>query len=147
MSKLFDLAIPAPARPKPRRERRREEELRAAPTAQAIWGCLLDHGADPLVLAALLRERVSPTERRCAYFDLVHQVGAPLADLVWDEAFCVREQMSRRAFPVGVREIAEAALGHAAGRHPRSHRRAGRPGRGTPGHAGFQHRLGSVRAR
>jgi Domain of unknown function (DUF4157) len=113
VSKLFDLALPAPAPPRPKRERqrRREEAPRATPTAQAIWSCLLDNGADPLVLASLLREQVSAHERRRAYYELVHQVGAELAQQAWDEAFSVRDQLSRRAFPVGVREIAEAALG------------------------------------
>jgi hypothetical protein len=112
VNKRFDLAIPGPTRPiRDTKKRRREEEPRPPPATQAIWSCLLDHGTDPLVLAALLRESVSVNDRRRAYYDLVRDVGPLLAEQAWEEAFAVRDRLSRRAFPVGVREIAEAALG------------------------------------
>ena len=73
-----------------------------------IWQQLLDAGADPLVLAALLQKDLSPAERRRAYLELVRDVGGPLASVVLAQA---APGVERRAFPVAIREIAETASG------------------------------------
>ena len=71
--------------------------MREPASARAIWSCLLEHGADPLVLAALLRDRVTPSERRRAYYDLIYQVGPVLAERVCLVAMAAVWLPARRA--------------------------------------------------
>ena len=90
MQRLFDHDVAAPARPQPLPRRVRaldEEQLLASGSPRAIWSMLLDRGADPLALAALLRQGLPPSERRRAYLELVRDLGASLASRLWDQAF------------------------------------------------------------
>ena len=113
MQRLFDHDVAVPARPRAQPDsKRRQDELQelASGAPQAIWSLLLDRGADPLALTMLLRDGVPPAERRRAYYELVRDLGAPLASRVWTEAFVVRG-LKRAALPSDAREVAQAALG------------------------------------
>src|SRR5262245_17605762 len=111
MSRLFDHDIAVPARPTLKtRVKRKEEELQlAAGAPQAIWSFLLDHGVDPVKLASLLRGNLSRRGRRRAFLELVRDLGAPLAEEVWQHAF--DPVLQRTPYPVAARELAETAVG------------------------------------
>src|SRR5258706_9281128 len=114
VSRLFDYDVRAP-RPAREREKRVAKVPALALPGDAptvIWRQLLDHGADPVAMAALLREGLGPGERDRAYFELVRAVGVTLARDAWERAFAAgAARTRRRAFPVEAREIAEAAVG------------------------------------
>ena len=91
-------------------KKRKDEELQlAAGAPQAIWSFLLDHGVDPVKMASLLRGNLSRSERRRAFLELVRDLGAPLAEEVWQHAF--DPVLQRTPFPVAARELAETAVG------------------------------------
>ena len=113
MQRLFDHDVATPARPKADpAQKRRELDLAelGSGAPQAIWALLLDRGADPLALAALLRDGVPASERRRAYLEMVRDLGPALAARVWTEAFVARG-LKRAALPSDARDVAEAALG------------------------------------
>ena len=110
MSRLFDHDVAQPTRPKAQAKRRRDRvegpELDAG-APRAIWAALLEHGADPAKLAALLRDGLPPSERRRAYLELVRDLGLERAQAVWTEAF----RPSPRALPEKLRALARATEG------------------------------------
>ena len=94
--------------------RRRDEglaQLQQTGAPRQLWELLLDHGADPVVLAGFLRDGLPPAERRRAYLALVRDLGVSFAGAVWERAFSSLQGLERRPFPVAARELAEAALG------------------------------------
>src|SRR5258706_11215426 len=112
MSRLFDLEAATPKQaPLPAKPKRKElEQLLPSGAPQLVWRTRLDHGADPIAIAALLRDHLPRAERRRAYLELVRDLGPRLAAGVWEHAF-PELPSERKVFPVGLREMAEAAIG------------------------------------
>src|SRR5215467_1001341 len=104
MSRLFDLevATPKPAQLPAKPKRKDLEQLLPTGAPQLVWRYLLDHGADPIAMAALLRDHLPRSERRRAYLELVRDLGPRLAAGVWDHAF-PELSTERRVFPIGLR--------------------------------------------
>jgi hypothetical protein len=112
LGRLFDLEVAAPSRPQGGKAKQRQQDpsaQRPSGTPERIWQMLLEQGADPVALAALLRDGLAPSERRRAYLELVRDLGIPIAQAVWDDAF--GSGLRRAPLPVGVREITEDLIG------------------------------------
>lgn len=114
MLRLFDHQLPSPHRQRERDDRERDDEPAPLPPGDAptrVWRHLLDHGADPFLLAALLREGIPRAERERAFRELVRSIGLPQAQDARARAFGDGPPLARHAFPVAARELAELATG------------------------------------
>ena len=115
MGKLFDHAQPEAFAPLPKQVRRKDQDHKQltelpAGAPHEVWKFLLDQGIDPVGLAALLRDSLSPMERKRAYLELVRDLGAPVAERIWARSM-EHPSVQRRAFPIAAREISEALVG------------------------------------